>query len=51
LLTTIISFSVSIVLILYLAPLIHSTDYIAGKESLPMQEIKHGLVSGKQVML
>jgi len=40
LLTTIISFSVSIVLILYLAPLIHSTDYIAGKESLPMQEIK-----------
>lgn len=40
LLTTIISFSVSLILIFYLAPLIHSTDYIAGKESLPAEEIK-----------
>jgi len=40
LLTTAISFSVSVILIFYLAPLIHSTDYIAGEESLPAQEIK-----------
>ena len=26
-------------LIFYLAPLIHSTDYIAGQQSLPAQEI------------
>lgn len=34
-----VSFSVSLVLIFYLAPLIHSTDYIAGQQSLPAQEI------------
>ena len=39
LLSTALSFSISLVLIFYLAPLIHSTDYIAGKESLPAQEI------------
>ncbi len=38
-LTTFLSFSISIVLIFYLAPLIHSTDYKVNEESLPAQEI------------
>ncbi len=39
LLNTIVSFSISLVLIFYLAPLIHSTDYISDKESLPAEKI------------
>jgi hypothetical protein len=39
LITTLIAFSVSLVLIFYLAPLIHSTDYIAGSVSLPAQQL------------
>jgi hypothetical protein len=39
LLTCLVSFCISLVLILYLAPLIHSTDYIIGQQSLPDNEI------------
>jgi hypothetical protein len=38
-LSCIVSLSVSLVLIFYLAPLIHSIDYIAGQQGLPSQEI------------